>query len=450
MKPELRRRLLGVRAAIRAHARAIWSRDRSHLPTGAALGNRTLRILIASLRGLSVHRVGLQAAALTYYTVFSIVPLLVVVVWILKLLDRIPELDAGLPGAAAHLPNGNSLLTTALHRLLENVSHTAQVTGGIVGLVTFLYAVVRLLIYTERALDTISSSSRRRPKLLRLLGYLALLLLPPLLAVVAGGTAAAARTALGSKVWGLVHAFPRFKLAGLSILGLLLLSVAIAIFYAAAPRARIAFRSAMLGGFAAALLLSIVLWAFAAFQIGMSRSNSVQFGATAGPVLLLWVFASWYVVLLGAEIAVAHSVDRILVFGLWTVRLDGLGEQETAVAIMVRAAHAANGIVAVDALARELRLPPQLVRHLCLRLLARGLLRGSGLGAFALACDPGRTSAADVVDAVVRDPRLHPTRANAAGARATGAVAAPVASAGPPPSGDFGSTLLELAAARMV
>ena len=49
------------------------------------------------------------------------------------------------------------------------------------------------------------------------------------------------------------------------------------------------------------LLLSALFWAFGTFQIGMSRGNAVQFGATAGPVLLLWIDSSWYVLLFQFE-----------------------------------------------------------------------------------------------------------------------------------------------------
>lgn len=171
----------------------------------------------------------------------------------------------------------------------------------------------------------------------------------------------------------------------------------------------------------AAIALVSVLWAFARFQIGMSRGNSVQFGATAGPVFLLWAFSSWFVVLLGAEIAVAHSVDRVLLHGAWCFHLDALAEQETGVEIMMRAARTNVG---VDGLARELRLAPQLVRRIGLRLCERGLLADAGLDRFALACDPDRTSVVQTMDALARDPVLDSARrARADEQRFTGVIA---------------------------
>ena len=197
------------------------------------------------------------------------------------------------------------------------------------------------------------------------------------------------------------------KLALAAVAGFSAIWLAIAIFYSAAARARIAFSSSAVGAAVAASLLVAVLWAFARFQIGMSRGNSVQFGATAGPVLLLWTYSSWLVVLLGAEVAVGHSIDRVLLHGAWCFHLDALAEQETGLEIMVRAARAN---VSVDGLARELRLAPQQVRRIGRRLVERGLLVEAGLDQFALGCDPDRVGVLEIVDVVGRDPSLDVAR----------------------------------------
>jgi membrane protein len=410
-----RRALLQTRKAIAGWLRAIWERDRTQLPRGAAFGNRVLRIVVASIRGLGVHLVGLHAAALTYYTVFSIVPFLVVVLSIVKATGRIPSLTPDLPNIHK-LSSGNALLTSALRKLFENVNQTAAVTGGIVSLGVLVYAVVRLFAYSERALDTIAAAARRPLKLSRLLGYLALILLLPLLATVGGLVAALASSTVGSRISALLGHLHHLKLVMIAGVGLLTLALAIAIFYSAAARARIPFSSAAVGAGVAAVLLSVVLWAFGAFQIGMSHGNAVQFGATAGPVLLLWIHSSWYVLLFGAEIAVAHGLDRVLVHGAWTFHPDVAGRQQTGIAIMVEAARDRPHLPPVEALARDLRLPPPVVRDLCLQLAARGLLHRSSQGQLSLGCDPDRTRVADVIDAIIRDPALDAERA-AAGAQ---------------------------------
>ena len=409
MLTRLRSTAVHVRDAAVAWVRAIWSCDRTRLGRAAAFGNRVLRIIVASLRGLSVHLVGVHAAALTFYTVFSIVPLLVLVVWAVKAVGHIPDVAPELPNAH-HLVSGNRMLTSALHKLFENVSHTAAVTGGAVSLGAFIYAVIRLFGYTERALDMIAASTRRPLKVSRLLGYLALLLLLPALAVLGGLVAAVASSTVGGRIKDLLGAFHYVKLAVIAGVGLSILTLAIAIFYSAAGRARIAFSSAGVGAAVAAVLLAIVLWAFGTFQIGMSRGNAVQFGATAGPVLLLWVYASWYVLLFGAEVAVAHGLDRILVHGVWTFSPDVAGREQAGLEIMLCLVRGTTPPT-IDGMARELRLPPYVVRDLCLELVARGLICRSSAGRLSLAHDPAKTHVADVVEAIIHDPALDLARA---------------------------------------
>jgi membrane protein len=348
----------------------------------------------------------LHAAALTYYTVFSLVPLLVVALWVLKAFGRLPIETPAMP-VATEMTRDNAAQHTALKRLLESLTHASQVTTGVVGLVALLYTAVRLFMRTERALDLIASSTTRKPQLFRLVGYLGLLLLPPLLGLIVGALAGFSHTAVGSKISGLFGSAAPLKLAVTAVLGLAGLWLAIAIFYSAAARARISFSSSAVGAAVAAILLWVVLWVFAEFQIGMSHGDSVQFGTTAGPVFLLWVFSSWYVVLFGAEIAVGYGVDRVLVHGAWCFRLDAVGEQETGLEIMLRAT---RGSVTVDGLARELRLAPQLVRGVGWRLMACGLLAEAGRDRFSLARTPDRIGVAEVIDAVVRDPALDPAR----------------------------------------
>ena len=81
-----------VVATVNRYSRAVWSRDRAALTGWASLWTRVARIVIWSVRGFFVHKLSLQAAALAYYTLFSIVPVLVVALWVLKLFHLIPYL----------------------------------------------------------------------------------------------------------------------------------------------------------------------------------------------------------------------------------------------------------------------------------------------------------------------------------------------------------------------
>ena len=115
--------------ALERRAQLVWSRDRSRLRGAAAFGNRAFRIAILAVRGIVVHRTGLQAAALTYFTVFAMVPTLVVALWIMRWFDRLPVISPARPGNVS-APGGNEMFRAALGMVLDAVSHTSEIAGG--------------------------------------------------------------------------------------------------------------------------------------------------------------------------------------------------------------------------------------------------------------------------------------------------------------------------------
>ena len=394
--------------AVERRAQVVWSRDRASLRGAAAFGNRAFRIAILAVRGIVTHRIGLQAAALTYFTVFAMVPTLVVALWVMRWFDWLPVVSPALPGNVS-APSGNQMFHAALGMVLEAVSRTSEIAGGVLGLAALVFAMSKMFGFTERALHIIAASGERTPKFSRALAYVALLLIPPVTLGVSGVLLALLRRQSTGPLSRLLGAIPGLEI-GLGVaLGFGALWLAVTLLYAAAARARIAFSSAALGGGLAALALVVVFWVFAGLQVGVSQTSAVGSGFFAFPVFLLWAFSSWYAIMVGAEIAVAHGVDRVLVHGAATFHLDCAGERRAGVAIMLkltRAAEVAPGArVTEDELARDLRLPPAIVRTLCFRLVRRGLLTEDVHG-FSLNVDSAAVTADVVADAIDRDPTL--------------------------------------------
>src|SRR6185503_16421529 len=269
--------------ALERRAQLVWSRDRSSLRGAAALANRAFRIAILTVRGIVTHRLGLQTAALTYYSVFAMVPALVVALWIMKWFDRLPVVSTALPGNVS-APTGNQLFHAAVGMILDAVGRTSEIGGGVVGLAVMLFAVSKMFGYTERALHIIAASGERTPRFSRALSYLAMLLIPPVAVAVSGLLLALLRRGIAGPLFRFVGAIPGIEIALGVTIGLGALWLAVTLLYAAAARARIAFRSAALGGAVAALALPVVFWVFASLQIGVSHASAVGSGFFALPV----------------------------------------------------------------------------------------------------------------------------------------------------------------------
>ncbi len=412
-----------AQGAVRKGLRDVWQTDRTQLGPGAALVNRVARSLTWTVRGVLRDRLSTRAAALTYYTIFSVVPVLVLVIWVVKGLHLSPRL-VGLLGPGGDGPlAGDRVLRWGASRLVEAVDQEARTSDGVIGVAGVVYAVARLLRNMEQALSAIPGSGQRRPRYVRLLGYLVLLLLPAGTFVAAAGLAAV-HALLDNHVLRSVVQSVRTMIpagAGLAVLATWFGFTAL---YATADRAGLALRSCAVGAAVATLLFLGVLWAFVRFQIGAARAGSVHAGLSAGPVLLLLVYFSWYVTLLGAEVAVGNDVDRTLAHGAHTWRLDSAGQSWAAVALMAAVARATasnDGNPAAGAsksrpalgakdLAREIGVFPQEVDGLCGLLVARGLLVETCPGQFRLNKPAKDIAIGAIVDAVNRDPELDVTR----------------------------------------
>jgi membrane protein len=73
------------------------------------------------------------------------------------------------------------------------------------------------------------------------------------------------------------------------------------------PNTRVHFRSACLGGLFTGCLYLVVQLAYIYFQVGASRYGAIYGSMAALPLFLIWLQASWFLFLFGAEISYAHQ-----------------------------------------------------------------------------------------------------------------------------------------------
>jgi membrane protein len=94
----------------------------------------------------------------------------------------------------------------------------------------------------------------------------------------------------------------------LSLLPMLLSTAAFTLLYAAVPNCRVPLRNAFVGALVVAVLFETAKRSFA-FFVTQSPSYQLIYGAFAAvPLFLLWIYISWVIILLGAELTRALSV----------------------------------------------------------------------------------------------------------------------------------------------
>jgi len=166
---------------------------------------------------------------------------------------------------------------------------------------------------------------------------------------------------------------------------------------------------ALAGGLLAAVLFAALQTGYVAFQVGVARSNALFGSFAALPVLLVWIFFSWAIVLLGAEFAFA--LQNFTTFRQARVGEEPRPAEREAVGLalatrMARAFRAGVGGVTAEDLASGLDVPVRTVRALLDDLERAGLVAPRGddkLGGYQLGRAAESISVAELL-AALRGP----------------------------------------------
>lgn len=262
---------------------------------------KSLRVLALSVKKFQADKCLTTATALTYYSIFSIVPILALVFAIAKGFGFKKTLKIELQEAANNYPEYSNIFGNALEyadALLK------QAKGGIIagiGTVLLLWSVMSLFINIENIFNQIWEVRRGRSWTRKITDYLTIMLVSPLLLIVSGGITVAVQSHLGNL--GSVGIFFANLLAYALIAGVF------TFLYVVMPNTNINVKSAFIAAIITTVLFELLSWAYINFQIGANRLNAIYGGFAALPLFLIWVQYSWYVVLYGAE--VAYSVQHI-------------------------------------------------------------------------------------------------------------------------------------------
>ncbi len=193
------------------------------------------------------------------------------------------------------LPQSSAkLIGVYMQQFSDNASKLTFIGGF------FLAVAAIMLLYTiDRTFNRIWRVSRPRPLLMRLAGYLSVLLVWPLFI----GLSLTLTSYLVSFSLDAARGMPKFKLFLLGLLPLLLTTLAFSWLYFKIPNRSVKFVHALIGGCVAAILFELMKRGFAAYVTNFPTYKLIYGAFASLPVFLLWLYLSWIVILLGAEIS---------------------------------------------------------------------------------------------------------------------------------------------------
>ncbi len=243
------------------------------------------------------------AGALSFTTVFALVPLSMVVFGVLSAFPLFAEWSERLsdyvfsnfvPSAARSVED----------YLLQFSSNAGQLT--IAGIVALVVSLLITLNGVELAFNRIWRVRSHRPKFGRFLVYWTVLTLGALLA--------AASLALSARFFALsvfdTDAGHALESLMLRFAPMALEMLAFAAIYKVVPHRTVHWRHAIAGALLAAVLFELIKGGIGLY-LGTFGNYSRIYGTLAFvPIFLLWIFLSWFAVLLGASLASSISAFR--------------------------------------------------------------------------------------------------------------------------------------------
>jgi len=242
-------------------------------------------------------RLGVSASSLTFTTVLAMVPLFAVALAVFTAFPMFGQFQDTIQRWLVESLVPESIARQVLGHLTQFARKASRL--GSVGLVAVVVTALALMVTIERTLAQIWRLERQRPFAKRVLLYWAAITLGPLL--LGGSLAITSYLVSASRLWVEV---PDSSLRWLlDAVEFLLLALCVSGLYFYVPYTQVRWRHALTAGVLAALGLEMAKRLLTWYLAAMPTYSAIYGAFAALPILLVWVYLAWLIVLLGAVLA---------------------------------------------------------------------------------------------------------------------------------------------------
>lgn len=357
-------------------------------------------MILIVLRGFFIEHQGLlRASALTYNTLLTLVPVVAFMLAFLKGLGIQNILELWL---IDKLSVGSEDM---VRQIITYASRIEAQPLGLIGLGTLLCTTVLQVSNVEQSFNAIWGVQTARPLLRKIADYVSILVMGPVVLVLATGINTYVHNQ-PSIVW--LKEFPavRDTMAWFStVLPYGALWLVFAFFYAILPNTRVQALPALIGGIVGGTLWQGAQWIYIQLQIGMANAQIIYGALAQLPVLMLWIYGSWVVTLLGAEVTFACQNATLYCRERLGAILNIRTKEWLAQALYFSVAYAfmnGQGAWSAVAFARQHRIPLHLLHDILAALQQKQLLIEVAADAehYVPGCDPATVTPWDITQAI--------------------------------------------------
>jgi len=298
-------------------------------PWGSAA--RALRYPAAIIRDYLHGEISVRAMSLAYTTLLSIVPLMVFSFSILKGLGAHGDLRFILEEFLQPLGGAATQMTESVMQFVTNMRGDLL---GSIGLAFLVYTVISTVQKVETSFNFVWRVAHPRSFARRFTEYLSVMILGPILLAVALGLLASAQNSPFA-LW--VDAFAPLAWAfsaARQVLPYVIVTMVFTAMYTFVPNTKVEFRAALIGGIASGIIWALVGKALTAFIVYSSSLVVVYTGFAIVLTTLIWVYLSWLILLIGAQLAFYLQFPQYLRYGHEAIELTGRDREQGALSVM--------------------------------------------------------------------------------------------------------------------
>lgn len=262
---------------------------------------RQYKLIFYTARGMQEHRTLVRCAALTFYTLISIVPILALVFAVVKGFGIIEDLIANL---YSFFPKNTEIVDYIIEFANKTLENTRSGLVATVGIVILLWSVIRVFNSIESAFNNIWEVNSSRSIARKYSDYIAVVVVAPILWAVANGISTYAQGFFAEikspwVIWA-------SKLLSLAVMW-----VMFSFLYYIIPNTKVRVRSAVTAGIYAGTAFILFQWGYLYLQALMTAYNAIYGSFAALPLFLMWVQYSWMILLFGGELSFAfQNIDK--------------------------------------------------------------------------------------------------------------------------------------------
>lgn len=244
----------------------------------------------------------LLAASLSYTTVLSLVPFLAVAFSVTKGFGiyETPLLRDVLLRLMAEK-------TDVVDAVLGYIQNTNVKALGFIGVATLFITSVSLLTTMEEAFNIIWQAKSQRGLWSRFSNYITVILVCPIFILAAFSVTATLQNASVVQWMREIELLNSALTIALKAVPMVMVSISLFIVYKFLPNVRVSALAALIGSGSAGLAWQTTQTVYIKYQIGVTGYNAIYGSFAQIPLLLVWLYISWLIVLAGAEIAHASQ-----------------------------------------------------------------------------------------------------------------------------------------------